>query len=128
MEDLRSLVEPATRGDPEAPLLWTAKSLRHLAAGLQVLGHRIGHNVVGDLLRGMGYSLQANRKTREGSNHPDCDAQFGYINQQVTATLAAGERRSRSTPRRRSWSATSRTPAGNIARSASLSRCACTTS
>jgi len=91
VEDLRALVEPATRGDPEAPLLWTAKSLRHLAAGLRALGHRIGHNVVGDLLRGMGYSLQANRKTREGSNHPDRDAQFGYINQQVTATLAAGE-------------------------------------
>jgi Rhodopirellula transposase DDE domain len=91
VEDLRALVEPATRGDPEAPLLWTAKSLRHLAAGLQALGHRIGHNVVGDLLRGMDYSLQANRKTREGSRHPDRDAQFGYINQQVTATLAAGE-------------------------------------
>jgi hypothetical protein len=91
VEDLRSLVEPATRGDPQAPLLWTAKSLRHLAAGLRALGHRIGHNVVGDLLRAMGYSLQANRKTREGSNHPDRDAQFGYINRQVTAILAAGE-------------------------------------
>ena len=91
LDDLRSLVEPATRGDPEAPLLWTAKSLRKLAAGLQALGHRIGHNVVGDLLRGLGYSLQANRKTREGSHHPDRDAQFGYINQQVTAALAAGE-------------------------------------
>jgi len=86
--DLRTLVEPTTRGDPEAPLLWTAKSLRNLAAGLQALGHRIGHNVVGDLLREMGYSLQANRKTREGSRHPDRDAQFGYINRQVTAALA----------------------------------------
>jgi transposase len=91
LDDLRGLVEPETRGDPEAPLLWTAKSLRKLAAGLQALGHRIGHNVVGDLLREMGYSLQANRKTREGSHHPDRDAQFGYINQQVTAALAAGE-------------------------------------
>jgi hypothetical protein len=91
LDDLRRLVEPATRGDPEAPLLWTARSLRNLAAGLQALGHRIGHNVVGDLLRGLGYSLQANRKTREGSHHPDRDAQFGYINQQVTAALAAGE-------------------------------------
>jgi len=91
LDDLRALVEPETRGDPEAPLLWTAKSLRKLAAGLQALGHRIGHNVVGDLLREMGYSLQANRKTREGSHHPDRDAQFGYINQQVTAALAAGE-------------------------------------
>jgi transposase len=91
LDDLRSLVEPATRGDPEAPLLWTAKSLRKLAAGLQALGHRIGYNVVGDLLRELGYSLQANRKTREGSHHPDRDVQFGYINQQVTAALAAGE-------------------------------------
>ena len=90
-EDLRALVEPATRGDPEAALLWTAKSLRKLAGGLQALGHRIGHNVVGDLLREMGYSLQANRKTREGSHHPDRDAQFGYINQQVTAALAEGQ-------------------------------------
>jgi Rhodopirellula transposase DDE domain len=90
-EDLRALVEPSTRGDPEAPLLWTAKSLRKLAAGLQALGHRIGHNMVGDLLREMGYSLQANRKTREGSHHPDRNAQFDYINQQVTAALAAGE-------------------------------------
>jgi hypothetical protein len=91
IDDLRALVEPATRGDPEAPLLWTAKSLRKLAAGLQALGHRIGHNVVGDMLRQMGYSLQANRKTREGSNHPDRDAQFGYINRQVTAALATGQ-------------------------------------
>ena len=91
LDDLRALVEPETRGDPQAPLLWTAKSLRNLAAGLQALGHRIGHNVVADLLREMGYSLQANRKTREGSHHPDRDAQFGYINRQVTSALEAGE-------------------------------------
>ena len=89
--DLKELVEPATRGDPMAPLLWTAKSLRTLAAGLGVLGHRICHNVVGDLLRDLGYSLQANCKTREGTNHPDRDAQFGYINDRVKQALAAGE-------------------------------------
>ena len=55
--DLRALVEPATRGDPQAPLLWTSKSLRHLAAALRDLGHRIGHNAVADLLRELGYSL-----------------------------------------------------------------------
>jgi hypothetical protein len=71
--------------------VWTAKSLRTLAAGLRELGHRIGHNVVADLLRDMGYSLQANRKTLEGTNHPDRDAQFGYINAQVKQALAAGE-------------------------------------
>jgi hypothetical protein len=91
VDDLRSLVEPSTRGDPQASLLWTAKSLRNLAAGLRELGHQISHSVVGDLLRSLGYSLQANRKTREGGNHPDRDAQFGYINDQVKAALAAGE-------------------------------------
>jgi Rhodopirellula transposase DDE domain len=91
LSDLKYLVEPATRGDPMAPLLWTAKSLRRLAAGLRGLGHRICHNVVADLLRDMGYSLQANRKTREGTNHPDRDAQFGYINDQVKQALAASE-------------------------------------
>ena len=90
--DLKELVEPATRGDPMAPLLWTAKSLRTLAAGLGALGHRICHNVVGDLLRDLGYSLQANRKTREGTNHPDRDAQFGYINDRVKQALVAGQR------------------------------------
>jgi hypothetical protein len=91
LADLKELVEPATRGDPAAPLLWTAKSLRNLAAGLRALGHRISHNVVADLLRGLGYSLQANRKTREGTNHPDRNAQFGYINKKVKQALAAGE-------------------------------------
>jgi hypothetical protein len=91
LADLKDLVEPATRGDPMAPLLWTAKSLRTLAAGLGALGHRVCHNVVGDLLRDMGYSLQGNRKTREGTSHPDGDAQFGYINDQVKQALAAGE-------------------------------------
>ena len=91
LADLKALVEPATRGDPMAPLLWTAKSLRNLAAGLGELGHRIGHNVVADLLRGLGYSLQGNRKTLEGSHNPDRDAQFGYINEQVKAALAANQ-------------------------------------
>ena len=91
LADLRELVEPSTRGDPMAPLLWTAKSLRKLAGGLRELGHRICHNVVADLLRDMGYSLQANRKTLEGANHPDRDAQFGYINAQVKQALAACE-------------------------------------
>jgi len=91
LADLKDLVEPTTRGDPIAPLLWTAKSLRNLAAGLRGLGHSICHNVVADLLREMGYSLQANRKTREGANHPDRDAQFGYINDRVKQALAASE-------------------------------------
>ncbi len=91
LADLKELVEPTARGDPMAPLLWTAKSLRKLAAGLGELGHRICHNVVADLLRDMGYSLQANRKTLEGTSHPDRDAQFGYLNARVKEALAAGE-------------------------------------
>ena len=91
LRDLQALVEPVTRGDPMAPLLWTAKSLRNLAAELQGCGHRIGHNVVANLLRELGYSLQANRKTLEGASHPDRDAQFNYINDQVKAALAADQ-------------------------------------
>ena len=67
LADLQNLVEPTTRGDPMAPLLWTSRSLRNLADALQAMGHRIKHNVVGDLLRQLGYSLQSNRKTREGA-------------------------------------------------------------
>ena len=91
IRNLRRLVDPATRGDPESPLLWTSKSLRKLAEGLRGIGHAIGHNLVGDLLRKLGYSLQANRKTREGASHPDRDAQFRYINDRVKAALDAGE-------------------------------------
>jgi hypothetical protein len=91
LADLQGLVEPATRGDPQAPLLWTSRSLRNLAAALQVMGHRVCHNVVADLLRGLDYSLQSNRKIREGTNNPDRDAQFGYINTQVKAALATGQ-------------------------------------
>ena len=91
LSDLRGLVEPTTRGDPRAPLLWTSRSLRNLADALRAMGHKIGHNVVADLLRSLNYSLQSNRKTREGSSSPDRDAQFHYINAQVTAALQAGE-------------------------------------
>ncbi len=91
LDDLRSLVEPATRGDPQSPLLWTCKSLRKLAQGLQDMGHAIGRTLVGKLLHKLDYSLQANRKTREGSSHPDRDAQFHYINDRVKQALAAGE-------------------------------------
>jgi hypothetical protein len=89
--DLRSLVEAATRGDPMRPLLWTSRSLRNLVNELAKQGHTVCPTVVGDLLRGMGYSLQANSKTREGSRHIDRDAQFQYINTQAMEFLAANE-------------------------------------
>ena len=91
LADLQGLVEPATRGDPQAPLLWTSRSLRNLAAALQAMGHRVCHNVVANLLRQLEYSLQSNRKTREGTNNPDRDAQFDHINTEVKAALAAGQ-------------------------------------
>ena len=89
--DLRRLVEPATRGDPMQALLWTTRSLRNLVNGLAEKGHKVCPTVVGDLLRDMGYSLQANSKTREGDQHIDRDAQFEYINRQAKAFLAANE-------------------------------------
>jgi hypothetical protein len=89
--DLKSLVEPATRGDPMQPLLWTTRSLRKLVKELAKRGHKVCPTVVGDLLRGMGYSLQANSKTREGGQHIDRDAQFQYINTQATVYLAADQ-------------------------------------
>ena len=91
VDDLRSLVEPVTRGDPQSPLLWTCKSLRKLSSSLRDMGHKVGRTLVGELLHQLDYSLQANRKTREGSDHPDRDAQFHYINDRVKEALAAGE-------------------------------------
>jgi hypothetical protein len=87
--DLKSLVEPGTRGDPMQPLLWTTRSLRNLVRALAKKGHKVCPTFVGKLLHGMGYSLQANRKTREGGQHIDRDAQFQYINTQAKAFLAA---------------------------------------
>ncbi len=89
--DLERLVAPTTRGDPESPLRWTCKSLRKLAAALGDLGHRVSHQWVAEALRALGYSLQGNRKTREGSAHPDRDAQFAHINAAAADFLAAGE-------------------------------------
>ena len=88
---LERLVEPVSRGDPESPLRWTSKGTRQLARELQREGHQVSHTVVAGLLHEMGYSLQANRKTKEGANHPDRNAQFEHINARVAAQLAAGE-------------------------------------
>jgi len=90
MAALQRLLAPATRGDPESPLRWTCKSTRTLAAQLTRQKHRISHVKVGELLRAEGYSLQGNRKTEEGRDHPDRDAQFRHINAQVQQTLARG--------------------------------------
>ena len=90
LPDLERLVEPMTRGDPESPLRWTAKSMQKLAEELKSQGHKVSESTVATLLRGLEYSLQANKKTTEGTSHPDRNAQFEYINQQVAEALAAG--------------------------------------
>ena len=83
LEELEALMEPLTRGDPESPLRWTCKSTRRLAEELTGQQHPVGPRTVAALLHEAGYSLQANRKTTEGKQHPDRDAQFGHINAQV---------------------------------------------
>jgi hypothetical protein len=89
LADLERLVDPATRGDPMSPLRWTCKSTRQLAEALQQQGHDVSHPTVARLLRGLGYRLQVNRKTREGSSHPDRNAQFDFINKRVIAFAKA---------------------------------------
>ena len=91
LDDLIALVEPDARGDPMSPLRWTCKSLRRLAAELKKLGHQISHTVVGELLKAQKFSLQANRKTKEGADNPDRDAQFNFINEAVKAALAENQ-------------------------------------
>lgn len=83
ISDLESLLDPITRGDPESPLIWTCKSLRVLVNELAKKGHKINHQTLADLLRDMGYSLQANKKTLEGHQSPDRNEQFEYINDKV---------------------------------------------
>jgi hypothetical protein len=91
LKDLQSLLESSTRGDPQSPLLWTSRSTRHLAEALGHQGHHVSHDTVARLLDDLHYSLQANRKTKEGSAHGDRDAQFAHINKQVRAFQRRGQ-------------------------------------
>jgi hypothetical protein len=84
LADLDALVEPTAPGDPQSPLRWTSKSVRTLAVALEGLGHRVSHTVVAELLHEMGFSLQGNAKTQEGTQHEDRDAQFRYIAREVS--------------------------------------------
>ena len=88
---LEALIEDAIRGDPCSSLRWVSRSLRHLVKALAAQGFSASQRVVANLLRELNYSRQANRKTREGANQPDRDAQFGHINATVKAAIAAGE-------------------------------------
>lgn len=89
LSDLLALVEPTERGDPMSPLRWTCKGTRRLAKELTAMGHKISRTVVGELLNAQKFSLQGNRKTLEGGQSPDRDAQFHHINESVTKALAA---------------------------------------
>jgi len=89
--DLEALIEPGTRGDPESALRWTTKSVRRLAAELRHEGHAVSHQTVSELLHELGYSLQANRKTLAGTNHPGRDAQFSHLNAAVQLQLSLGQ-------------------------------------
>jgi hypothetical protein len=91
LADLEALVDPETRGDPQSPLRWTCKSTRKLSEGLKQQGHSVGYRTVAALLGQLGYSLQSNRKTREGASHPDRNAQFEYINEQVRRFQRRGQ-------------------------------------
>ncbi len=91
LRDLELLVDPLTRGDPESPLRWTCKSVRKLATALKRKGHQTSHRMVAELLQNLGYSLQANRKTKEGAQHPDRNAQFEHINRKVKEYFKRGD-------------------------------------
>jgi hypothetical protein len=91
LRDLQQLVDPSTRGDPMSPLLWTCKSTRNLAEALGARGHEVSHQTVARLLAELGYSLQGNRKTEEGQDHPDRNAQFEHINRKVKAFQRRGQ-------------------------------------
>jgi hypothetical protein len=91
LEDLDRLVDPVTRGDPESPLRWTCKSVRRLAEELQREGHAVSYQTVAELLHALDYSLQANQKTLEGSQHADRDEQFEYINRKAQRYLKQGQ-------------------------------------
>src|SRR3990170_2795717 len=88
---LESLVEPVTRGDPESPLRWTCKSLRQLESELYAQGYVVSHTSIGGLLKKLGYSLQGNRKTLEGTDHPDRNAQFEFINALAEEAMHNGQ-------------------------------------
>jgi hypothetical protein len=91
LRDLEALVDPVTRGDPMSPLRWTCKSAAKLAEGLRSRGHAVSERTVNRLLHDLGSSLQANRKTIEGKDHPDRDAQFQYINRRAKAFQRQGQ-------------------------------------
>ncbi len=123
LADLERLIGPEARGDPEMPLRWTAKSLRTLARELREMGHEISARSVAPLLRELGYSLQSNRKAKEGRQHPDRDAQFRHINEWVSAAIAAGQPAISIDTKKKKLVGEFKTAGESGARRAGLSRC-----
>jgi transposase len=128
VDALDTLIEPETRGDPESPLRWTTKSTRNLAAELTKMGHAVSHSVVAKILHSLKYSLQGTRKTLEGRQHPDRDAQFRYINTLAGEFLASGDPVISVDTKRKSWSDGSPRKAANGTPKANQSKCPPTTS
>ena len=126
LRDLEALIEPVTRGDPESPLRWTAKSVRRLAAELQRQGHRSSHRMVAEMLHELGYSLQANAKPIEGARHPTA-TRSSSTSMKKWANFWRNESRSfRWTLRRRSWSENSRTWDESCVHKGNRRMCGCT--
>jgi len=125
---LETLIEDAIRGDPCSPLRWVSRSLRHLVKALAAQGFQASQRVVANLLRQLNYSCQANRKTREGGNHPDRDAQFAHINATVKAAVAAGEPAISVDTKKKELVGDSRTTAASYAARVIPSWSGCTTS
>ena len=127
LETLEQLVEPVSRGDPESPLRWTCKSTKRLAEKLKHQGYDVSDRLVAALLYELEYSLQSNRKTKEGTRHPDRNAQFEHINRKVAGSMRRGQP-ARWTRRRKNSLAISRTAAVNGVPWAIRKRSACTIS
>ena len=128
LADLDRLVDPVTRGDPESPLRWTCKSVRRLAEELGQEGHAVSYQTVAELLHALDYSLQANQKTLEGSQHADRDAQFEHIRRKAQGYLKQGQPVISVDTKKKELVGTSRTQGGSGRSKASPSRCAFTTS
>ena len=126
--ELEKLLEPATRGDPESPLRWTCKSVRKLAAELQRRGHQISCPVVAELLHQMDYSLQGNRKTKEGTSHPDRNARFEHVQDRVQHYIRGRQPVISVDTKKRNWWEISRTAGGNGGRRGIPGESVCTIS
>ncbi len=125
---LEALVDPDTRGDPCSPLRWCSKSLQKIAGALQAAGHQVSDRSAGKLLRGLGFRLHANAKTREGKDHPDRDAQFRHISQTTRAALDAGQPTISIDTKKRELVGDFKASAASFSQEASPSRSAATTS